>query len=292
MDNKRRALGRGLEELFSNEPIDFEKIEEKIIEVTPKEEIVYINLDSLRSNPYQPRKVFDEEKLQELAASIKEYGVFQPVIVKKSIKDYEIIAGERRVKASRIAGLLTVPCIVREFTDEEMMQIALIENLQRENLNAIEEANAYKKLIDTLGLTQELLAERLGKSRSHVTNMVGLLSLPTEVKNLIAENQISMSHARILSKIESTDKVISLANKIINENISVRQLEEMAGDTEIVKKHAQRITSREPSEYSYMENMMCEKLGTKVRIKNKKLEITFTNVNDLNRLLEIMNISE
>ena len=292
MDNKRRALGRGLEELFSNEPIDFEKIEEKIVEITPKEEIIEISLDSLRSNPYQPRKVFDEEKLQELAASIKEYGVFQPVIVKKSIKDYEIIAGERRVKASRIAGLSTVPCIVREFSDEEMMQIALIENLQRENLNAIEEANAYKKLLDALGLTQEALAEKLGKSRSHVTNMLGLLSLPTEVKNLIAENQISMSHARVLSKIDSTEKVISLANKIINENISVRQLEELAGDTTIEKRHIQRTANREPSEYSYMENMMCEKLGTKVRIKNKKLEITFTNVNDLNRLLEIMNISE
>ena len=292
MDNKRRALGRGLEELFSNEPIDFEKIEEKIVETTPKEEIVEISIDSLRSNPYQPRKVFDEEKLQELAASIKEYGVFQPVIVKKSIKDYEIIAGERRVRASKIAGLLTIPCIIRDFSDEEMMQIALIENLQRENLNAIEEANAYKKLIDTLGLTQELLAEKLGKSRSHVTNMVGLLTLPMEVKDLIANNKISMSHARVLSKIESIDKVISLANKIINENISVRQLEDMASNIDIVKKNVQRNSSKEDNEYSYIENIICEKLGTKVKIRNKKLEIAFTNANDLNRLLEIMNISE
>ena len=294
MDNKRRALGRGLEELFSSETIDFEKIEEKIVESTPKEEIVEISVDALRSNPYQPRKVFDEEKLQELSASIKEFGIFQPVIVKKSIKDYEIIAGERRVKAARMAGLATVPCIVRDFNDEEMMQIALIENLQRENLNAIEEANAYKKLIEALGVTQEVLATKLGKSRSHVTNMLGLLSLPTEVKDLISDNQISMSHARILSKIDGNEKVIRLANKVINENINVRELEELASDSTFTKRNVQHTTFREKrsDEHSYIENMICEKLGTKVRIKNRKLEITFTNINDLNRILEIMNISE
>ena len=151
MDNKRRALGKGLEEQFNNEQIDFDKIEEKIVESTPKDQIVEINLDELRSNPYQPRKNFDEEKLNELALSIKEHGVFQPIIVKKStVRGYEIIAGERRVKASRMAGLTKIPAIVRDFTDSDMMEIALLENLQRENLNSIEEASAYKKLIDTL----------------------------------------------------------------------------------------------------------------------------------------------
>ena len=148
---KRRALGKGLEELFNNEQLDLNKFEKQIVESTPKEEIIEVNISDLRPNPYQPRKVFDESKLNELASSIKEHGVFQPIIIKKSVKGYEIIAGERRVKASGIAGLEKIPAIVRSFTDEEMMEIALLENLQRENLNSIEEATAYKKLLDKVG---------------------------------------------------------------------------------------------------------------------------------------------
>ena len=181
-NTKRRALGRGLEDLFNSEPLDYSKVEEKILTETPTDEIVMVNIDELRSNPYQPRKVFDEEALLELSQSIKEHGVFQPIIIKKSIKGYEIIAGERRVKASKMAGLNEIPAIIRDFSDNEMMEIALLENLQREDLNAIEEATAYKKLQETLGLTQEALAERLGKSRSHITNMLGLLTLPAEVR--------------------------------------------------------------------------------------------------------------
>ena len=290
--NKRRALGRGLEELFSNETIDFSKLEEKIVESTPKEEIYEISIDELRSNPYQPRKVFDEDKLQELAQSIKEYGIFQPVIVKKSIKGYEIIAGERRTRAATIAGLSTVPCIVRDLTDDEMMQIALIENLQRENLNAIEEAMAYNKLLSSLSITQDELAEKLGKSRSHITNMVGLLVLPEEVKDLIVENKVSMSHARVLSKIDSKEKAINLANKVINENLNVRQLEEISQNIEVPKRNKQFTKSQYDKEYTHVENMLCEKLGTKVKIRNNKLEINFVNVNDLNRILEIMNIED
>ena len=175
---KRKALGKGLEELFNSEPIDYTKVEEKIIEETPKEEIKNIPLKDLRSNPYQPRKVFDEQKLEELAASIKEHGVFQPIIAKKSIKGYDIIAGERRVKASLLAGLEEIPTIIKDFTDTEMMEIALLENLQREDLTAIEEANAYKNLLENLKITQEELATRLGKSRSYITNTIGLLNLP------------------------------------------------------------------------------------------------------------------
>ena len=182
---KRKALGKGLEELFNSEPIDYTKVEEKIIEETPKEEIKNIPLKDLRSNPYQPRKVFDEQKLEELAASIKEHGVFQPIIAKKSIKGYDIIAGERRVKASLLAGLEEIPTIIKDFTDTEMMEIALLENLQREDLTAIEEANAYKNLLENLKITQEELATRLGKSRSYITNTIGLLNLPIETQNLI-----------------------------------------------------------------------------------------------------------
>ena len=288
---KRRALGKGLEELFNNEQLDFNKIEEKIIDSTPKEEIVDVNLNELRSNPYQPRKVFDEDKLNELASSIKEHGVFQPIIVKKSIKGYEIIAGERRVKASQLAGLETIPAIIRDFTDSEMMEIALLENLQRENLNSIEEATAYKKLLDSLNVTQEELAKRLGKSRSHITNMLGLLGLPDEVKSLISEDKISMSHARVLSKIDDKEKIDEFVDLILNENLNVRQIEELARGENVEKTHKINRKTHE-NEYSYLEDELSDKLGTRVKIKKNRVEITFTNNNDLNRILEIMNLSD
>ena len=205
---KRRALGKGLEELFNSEVLDYSAVEEKILTETPKEEIVNIKLSELRANPYQPRKNFDEQALEELASSIKEHGVFQPIIVKKSIKGYEIIAGERRVKASQMAGLEEIPAIVRDFNDTQMMEIALLENLQREDLSAIEEANAYKKLQETLILTQEELATRLGKSRSHITNMLGLLTLPEDIQKQVVDKQISMGHARVLSKLEGAIMII------------------------------------------------------------------------------------
>ena len=197
-NSKRRALGMGLEQLFNSEMLDFDQVEEKIVEETPKDEIVEIPINELMSNPYQPRKIFDEESLRELAESIKEHGVFQPIIVKKSVKGYNIIAGERRTKASELAGLKTVPAIVRDFSDEEMMQVALLENLQREDLSAIEEAKAYKSIIESLRLTQDELAKRLGKSRSHITNMLGLLRLPLSVQDMVLYGKISMGHAKIL----------------------------------------------------------------------------------------------
>ena len=291
-NNKRRALGRGLEELFYNEPIDYNKVEEKILIETPKDEIKMVKIDELRSNPYQPRKVFDETALQELAASIKEHGVFQPIIIKKSIKGYEIIAGERRVKASKIAGLDEIPAIIRDFSDDEMMEIALLENLQRENLNAIEEANAYKKLLETLELTQEQLSNRLGKSRSHITNMIGLLNLPEEVQKLLSSKEISAGHARIISKLENEEQQISLAKKVVDEGLSVRQLEDITHSNEkFLRVHEIKRKPKETnSEYMYLQEELCEKLGTKVKIKTNKIEISFVNGNDLNRLLEIMNL--
>lgn len=290
---KRRALGKGLEELFYNEPMEYNKIEEKIITETPKEEILKVNLDELRSNPYQPRQNFDEEALQELAVSIKEHGVFQPIIIKKSIKGYEIIAGERRVKASKIAGLKEIPAIVRNFTDSEMMEIALLENLQRENLNSIEEALAYKNLLTNLNLTQEKLAERLGKSRSHITNMIGLLTLPEEVQNLISEKKISMGHARVLSKLEDKHQIKELTDRIISEGLSVRQIEDLTSSEKNYERKNKIVRHQEKNnEYVDLEENLKEKLGTKVKIKKNKLEITFTNTNDLNRLLEIMNLDK
>lgn len=289
--SKRRALGRGLEELFYNEPIDYNKVEEKIITETPKEAITMVKLSELRSNPYQPRKVFDEDALKELAASIKEHGVFQPIIAKKSIKGYEIIAGERRVKASIMAGLEEIPTIIRNFDDTEMMEIALLENLQRENLNAIEEANAYKKLLETLSLTQEQLAARLGKSRSHITNMVGLLALPEVIQQDVSEKKISMGHARVLSKLDNKEQQRELANRIIAEGLSVRSLEELTNSEEKYPKTHKQVKTKEVSnDYKYLQDELCERLGAKVRIKSNKIEISFVNGNDLNRLLEIMHI--
>lgn len=285
---RRKALGRGLEELFNNEPLNYENLEEKIISSTPKEEIEELPISELRSNPYQPRKNFDEKALQELASSIKEHGVFQPIIVKRSIKGYEIIAGERRVKASELAGKDTIPAIIREFSDSEMMEIALLENLQRENLNALEEALAYQKLLEELSITQEELAQRLGKSRSHITNMIGILNLPEEVKDMIMDDKISMSHARVLSKMKDSEKIKNLAERIITENLSVRQIENISDDSFYERKNKIKKRQSTSNEYQTVEEELSEKLGTKVKIKNNKIEISFVNNNDLNRLLEMM----
>ena len=286
---RRRALGKGLEELFNSEVLDYSAVEERIVNETPKEEITNVKIKDLRANPYQPRKVFDEEALQELANSIKEHGVFQPIIVKKSIKGYEIIAGERRVKASELAGLEEIPAIIRDFNDTQMMEIALLENLQRENLTAIEEATAYKKLQETLSLTQEDLAKRLGKSRSHITNMLGLLSLPEDIQEDINNKKISMGHARVLSKLENVSQQKELEEKIIKDGISVRELEELTQEPKIVKTNPQK-RKKEYNEYSYLQDELSEKLGTKVVLKKNKIEISFVNANDLNRILEVLNI--
>lgn len=291
MEQKRRALGKGLEQLFNSEALDFNQIEEKIVEEASKDEIVNIKLSELRSNPYQPRIYFDEEALQELSDSIKEHGVFQPIIVKKSIKGYEIIAGERRVKASKKAGLETIPAIIRDFTDEEMMQIALLENLQREDLSAIEEAKAYYDIIHSLNITQDELAKRVGKSRSHITNMIGLLRLPLNVKNLINNKKITMGHARVLSKLESNEQIEELANKIITDDLSVRELEELTSNTDYKKSAPVSKTKKATSRpYVYVEDKMKEHLGTKVKITDKKIEISFDSPQDLNRILEIIDI--
>ena len=285
---KRRALGRGLEELFNIEDINYNKIEEKIMETADEKEVKEIAISELRVNPYQPRKTFNEESLQELAESIKEHGVIQPIIVKKSIKGYEIVAGERRFRASKLAGKSTIPCIIRDFTDEQMMEIAVLENLQREDLNAIEEALGLEMLMRNLNLTQEQLAKRVGKSRSYVTNMLGLLTLPNEVKNLVKQGKISTSHARTLSKMEDPEQIKDLANRIINENLNVRQIEEVSKETpKKVKQHVEK-----NKEYQELEQELTDYLGTRVKVKNKKIEINYENNNDLNRILEIINFNK
>ncbi len=292
MENKKRALGKGLEQLFDLDNLNtgqMSNFEKQIYEDAKGEEITEINLNELRPNPYQPRQVFDKEALNELADSIKERGVFQPIIVKKSIKGYEIIAGERRVRASKLAGKKTIPALIRQFTDDEMAEIALLENLQRENLNVLEEAKAYKSLIEKLNITQEELAKKVSKSRSHITNIIGLLRLPEEVQKLIEEGKITMGHARVLSKLEDKKQIIKLAHEIAEMNISVRELEsksEKSPRSHTISKKTKN------NEYRYVEDLLRDKLDTKIKIKDKKLVISFTNDADLNRILEILNIKE
>ncbi|MGM9881721.1 MAG: ParB/RepB/Spo0J family partition protein [Bacilli bacterium] len=291
MEQKKKALGKGLEELFSSEVLDFDTFESNIMETASQEEIKEIPVSEIRPNPYQPRKTFNEEALKELSESIKNYGVFQPIIVKKSIKGYDLIAGERRLRASKLAGLDKIPAIVKDFTDEEMREISLLENIQRENLTAIELAWAYKGIIDNLDIRQEDLALKIGKSRSHITNTLGLLNLPEEVQKMILNGEISMGHARVLSKMEDKEEVTELADKIVKENMSVHSLEEISKSEDIRKRVP--ITRRDKpalSKYSQIESEMQEILGTKVKIDNKKINIYFENINDLNRILEIMNM--
>lgn len=292
MENKKRALGKGLEQLFDLDNINVENVsnfEKQIYEETKSEEIIEIKLEDLRPNPYQPRIHFDQEALNELAQSIKENGVFQPIIVKKSIKGYDIIAGERRVRASKLAGKKTIPGIIRQLSDDKMAEIALLENLQRENLNPLEEAKAYKTLLNKLDITQEELSKRVSKSRSHITNTIGILRLPKEVRKLIAQRKLSMSHARTLSKIENEEEIIQMANEIVENKLPVREVEKQS--IEKTKKINQN--RKQPSnEYKYVENLMSEKLDAKVKINGKKLVISFTNNADLNRILEILDIKE
>lgn len=285
MEIKRKALGKGLEELFGSEAVNFEEYEKNITEMTPKEEIQEINLNEIRPNPYQPRKIFDEDALHDLASSIREHGVFQPVILKKStIKGYEIVAGERRVKASKIAGKATIPAIVKDFSDDDMMQIALLENLQREDLTPIEEASAYIQLIEKLDLTHEELAKRVGKSRSHITNMIGLLRLPDEIIKMLVDKKITMGHARTLSKMENKDEMVMLARKIVNEDLNVRKAEGLSS-----KKAS---TIKKSRQYLSYEKSLSEELDRKVRIKSNKIELYFNNEKDMVSLLQQLGVEE
>ena len=289
MEQKNKALGRGLEQLFASEVLDFDSFESNILDSADENDVKEINLSEIRSNPYQPRKTFNDEALHELAESIKNYGVFQPIIVKKSIKGYDLIAGERRVRASKLAGLDKIPAIIKDFSDDMMREIALLENLQRENLTSIELAWAYKGIIDTLHIRQEDLAVKLGKSRSHITNTLGLLRLPESVQNMVLNGSISMAHARELSKIEDDNLICEYADKIVNNNISVRELETITrgGD---VKKKVPVVRKNKSDNYKYLERQVSEYFGTNVKIGNKKLIISFENDYDLNRILDIMGI--
>ena len=284
METKKKALGKGLEELFSNASFAFDNFEEEIVK-QDKNSTTEIPLNEIRSNPYQPRKSFSEESLKELSESIKEYGVVQPIIVKKSIKGYELVAGERRTKAALLAGLDTIPAIVKDFTDDEMMEIALLENIQREDLNPIDEATSVANIIRIRNLTQEDFARKFGKSRSYITNLLGILRLPKVVQEKVKIGSISMSHARCLSKIEDENKILELAKRIEKEGLNVRDLEKILN-----KKIEEKPIAKTNKNYRIYEDAISEATGSKVKITNNKIEISYDSLTDLNRIMEILHI--
>ena len=292
MANKNsKGLGRGIDALFSSFE-DIEQIDEKT------EQVQEISLDDIRPNPYQPRKTFDEEALKELADSIQLNGVFQPIILRQSsVKGYEIIVGERRVRASRLAGKESIPAIVREFDEQAMIEIAVIENLQREDLSPLEEAEAYQMMSDKLKLTQAQVAERVGKSRPYIANYLRLLTLPEDVKVLLRNGDLTMGQARTLLGLKDQKQMSELAKRVVQDGITVRQLEllvqQMTEPTETKeKKKRQKIAK--PSYILESEERLMDRFGTSVQITPKgeqgKIEIEYLSPNDLDRILELLNV--
>ncbi|MFK4567460.1 ParB/RepB/Spo0J family partition protein [Enterococcus sp. UD-01] len=291
--SKGKGLGRGIDALFQ----DFASLEDVDVQ---KEEVIEIPLNELRPNPYQPRKTFDEASLQELANSIQQSGVFQPIIVRKSaVKGYEIIAGERRFRASKLAEKQTIPAIVREFDEEAMMQVAVLENLQREDLNPLEEAEAYDMLMKNLKLTQVEVAERLGKSRPYIANYLRLLTLPTQVKEMVQGETLSMGQARTLLGLKDKDMILTLAKRVVAENLTVRQLEQIVNDLnenqgKKALKKDKKILKEKPYYIRESEDRLMDKFGTTVAIQEKegkgKIEIEYLSQSDLARILDILEI--
>src|SRR5699024_7033012 len=283
---KKKGLGQGINALFPEASLlDVENVE-------GEEKVELISVDEIRSNPYQPRKNFEQEALEELAESIRQSGVLQPIIVRKSTaKGYELVAGERRHKASIVAGLTRIPAIIRELDEEFMIKYAILENLQREDLTPLEEADAYQLMMDKLSLTQERVADALGKSRSHVANHLRLRSLPEQVKQLLTEKKLSMGQARTLRALDDQQAMIRLANKAVKEHLTVRQLEKMVSELKKEAKNPEKpkqVKKKSPFVREY-ENKLMDKFGTDVIINEKgtkgKIQIEYTSQSDLNRIL-------
>jgi ParB family chromosome partitioning protein len=280
-----KGLGKGINALFPS------------IEASKEEAVQEIHIKDVRPNPYQPRKVFEKDAIQELKESILQHGILQPIIVRKSIKGYEIVVGERRYRAAKEAKLTKVPVVVRELTEQQMMELALLENLQREDLTPIEEAAAYQSLMSKLDLTQEQLASRLGKSRPHIANHVRLLSLPGYVQELMNEGKLSMGHGRALLGLKRKEMLKAVIEKVVKDHLNVRQLEQLIHE---VNENVSRETKKEPVEKDIFlkdqESYLRERFGTSVFIKKSKnkgkIEIEFFSDDDLNRLLELLAQSE
>lgn len=279
---KKGGLGRGIEALFEDEP----QIEEI-------EEVKELDLSDIRPNPYQPRKRFDDKSLRELSDSIKENGVFQPIIVRKSVNGYEIIAGERRYRASKLAKKKTIPAIVRKFDESQMMEVAVLENLQREDLTPLEEAQAYEMLQKNLGLTQEEVSKRMGKSRPYIANYLRLLTLPSKTKRLLQHGDLSMGQARTLLGLRDKDKIDALAKRVAKEGMPVRKVEALV--SEMNAKKPQKKTVKKSAFIRASENQLSNKFGSSVNISETKkgkghLSIDFASADELNRILDLLGV--
>lgn len=303
---KAKGLGKGLDALFgdvevtpvksadkkeSSKPAKADTAAKKSDETEASQGgVLYIDINDIKPNTGQPRKHFDEEKLEELASSIQQHGLIQPIVLRKLKTGYEIVAGERRWRACRIVGLKEVPCIVKELTDEENMLLAIIENMQREDLNPIEEAEGLKQMIDTYGLTQEQVSYSVGKSRPYITNSLRLLKLPEEVRTLTASGEISVGHAKALAAVKDRDKQITLAKKTAKDGLSVRQIELMAKETKAPARKAPKV--KKSADEKKIEEDMKNALGTKVNLNRKgkkgKIEIEFYSDDELERLIELI----
>lgn len=298
MSKQARGLGRGLDSLIRNTAVE---------ENDDNEKVKSLELNEIVANQFQPRKEFDDEALEELMQSIKQYGVLQPVLVRKTLSGYELIAGERRLRASKRAGLKVIPAIVREYSDSEMTEIALIENLQREDLTAIEEAAAYEKLLTTFGLTQEELAQKVGRSRSHIANFIRMLTLPKIIQDYVSRETISMGQARPLIILDNATLQIEAAEYIIAEDLSARASEELVkkllANPDYLSNQQRSIDEAEENETEntpeYREVFLVEAedrlklmLGTQVKIKQGKkksrIEIDFYSQDDLDRIIETL----
>ncbi len=267
------------------------------IEAGKEETVQEINVKELRPNPYQPRKTFQQEAIDELKESILEHGILQPLVVRKSIKGYEIVVGERRFRAAKEAKLATVPAVVRELTEQQMMELAILENLQREDLNPIEEGLAYQTLMEKLKFTQEEVAKRLGKSRPHVANHIRLLSLPAKIQELISNGKISMGHGRALLGLRQKAKLPALVDKIVQESLNVRQLEKLIQQlNENVPRETKKPEKKKDVFIQEREHSLRERFGTTVNIKQSKnkgkIEIEFFSKEDLERILEMLGQEE
>lgn len=292
-----KKLGKGLDDLeglsaifgdsVNNVLEDIQKGNKKMEGVS---DTISIPLNEIKANPYQPRKEFDQAKLLELSESIKTHGVFQPILVKKSVKGYELIAGERRLRASKMADLIEIPAIIVEFNDQQMMEIAFLENIQREDLNAIEEAQALSKMSEKLNYTQEELAKRIGKSREYVANTLRLLKLPIKIQDMVVKKQLSMGHVRSLLALENEEDMLLIAKQAIREKLSVRAVEKLV--KEYMQPQVKKVAKDKDTAYDGVIKIMQDKLQTKVGIDANKIVINYHGIDDLNRILELLNCLE
>ncbi|MCR5067925.1 MAG: ParB/RepB/Spo0J family partition protein [Erysipelotrichaceae bacterium] len=286
---KKEHLGTGLSAIFGDDIVNVINDIENSANDDGSGRKVTLRLNEIRTNPYQPRKVFNDEKINELAESIRQSGVFTPILVRQSVGGYELISGERRLRASELAGKDTIPAIIIEATDDQMMEISLLENIQRENLNAIEEANAYQTLMKKMDCTQEQLAARIGKSREHIANIVRLLKLPKDVQKLVEDGKLSMGHVRPLITLDK-DTCSRLANKAVSEGLSVRTVEALSHLTPGGK--ARPETPKKDPFIRDLEKRLKEKYETPVKITDKSINISYSDTEDLNRILEILGMIE